>query len=544
MLIKGTSRIVRSIYHPLGEAVGADSRSQYGITWTFDAEVVSGQFANGDYWVVAPVNVISITPASTTGTETFNGSMINPGNYTGFQGYDSEMNQGDIYSSALNVALDVDAGNPLTLVAGSSLVSTISQPFTGTEYGKDREPALKTAAVLTVLASAPASGSFRPAYAGTDKTIKYNVSDLDYTIFPDLSAASVTNVPSLSVLEGHMQRVQLCMHTDWPGYYSQPVDNLWWYGADMAQDINDCALSLCLDYTDAQKETILINMCQGGIDNYQLMREDGPWMDNGGINTGRKIQGVIASLALGDTTMGDYIKNNPLSYQEDRQVWKIVTADSGRTLDAGNTEYTDDDVGMPEWGIRHPRTPNEDNADLEADYRSINIKAATGSILAAKLITGGEVAWGYTPSFDYFERTMRIREGGYTGWAYNNPNDFALSMWSNHNVNRELYTGNNAGSIATSSTACALVIDASALTSDWIYVEHMTSLTVTLTNSDVFIWQTQSRTTYCEGGGSTDAATTETPGTSQVIDVTGKLWFRCHYTTDNSPVATISITET
>ena len=36
--------------------------TQYGITWTFDRPVQAGQFINGDWWVIGPVTVTSITP--------------------------------------------------------------------------------------------------------------------------------------------------------------------------------------------------------------------------------------------------------------------------------------------------------------------------------------------------------------------------------------------------------------------------------------------------------------------------------------------------
>ena len=42
-------------------AFGATSVSQFGITWTFSADCQTGQYANGDYWVVGPVNIITIT---------------------------------------------------------------------------------------------------------------------------------------------------------------------------------------------------------------------------------------------------------------------------------------------------------------------------------------------------------------------------------------------------------------------------------------------------------------------------------------------------
>src|SRR5512135_1661035 len=37
--------------------------SQYGITWTFEKPVKSGQFITGDWWVIGPVKIIKIDPA-------------------------------------------------------------------------------------------------------------------------------------------------------------------------------------------------------------------------------------------------------------------------------------------------------------------------------------------------------------------------------------------------------------------------------------------------------------------------------------------------
>src|SRR4030042_5485631 len=52
----------------------ADTISQYGITWRFSNPVAYGKFVNGDYWIVGPVTVTSISPAPANGR---NGSTIN-----------------------------------------------------------------------------------------------------------------------------------------------------------------------------------------------------------------------------------------------------------------------------------------------------------------------------------------------------------------------------------------------------------------------------------------------------------------------------------
>jgi hypothetical protein len=61
----------------------ASSLTQYGITWTFDANYKTWHFVNGDFWVEANstglVTLTAISPASTTvDGRVKNGSVINP----------------------------------------------------------------------------------------------------------------------------------------------------------------------------------------------------------------------------------------------------------------------------------------------------------------------------------------------------------------------------------------------------------------------------------------------------------------------------------
>ena len=105
--------------------------TQFGITWTFDGEYQTGQFANGDYWVVGPVSIISITPESrNVSGRTMNGSMINPSPRDGNrQGYDSAMSA-TVYDANVNAARphsqNLSAANPLFVPVHSSLISTVS----------------------------------------------------------------------------------------------------------------------------------------------------------------------------------------------------------------------------------------------------------------------------------------------------------------------------------------------------------------------------------------------------------------------------------
>ena len=61
--------------------------SQYGVTWKFDKPYPAGQFVTGDWWVIGPAIVTSVTPAP---EDEMNGSVVNP--KAGIkQGYDKRL---------------------------------------------------------------------------------------------------------------------------------------------------------------------------------------------------------------------------------------------------------------------------------------------------------------------------------------------------------------------------------------------------------------------------------------------------------------------
>jgi hypothetical protein len=100
---------------PLDGAVAEtrDSVTQYGITWTFAEPALAGRFVTGDWWVVGPVTVVSITP---TPTAERHGSVVNPP-AGDTQGYDARISGFDA---------SLRAQFPLTLAPRQSLVSTAS----------------------------------------------------------------------------------------------------------------------------------------------------------------------------------------------------------------------------------------------------------------------------------------------------------------------------------------------------------------------------------------------------------------------------------
>jgi hypothetical protein len=191
-------------------ASAATSVSRSGITWTFDKNYTTGQFANGDYWVVGPVKIVGISPKDSNLSDStdLHGSVVNPLPDTSspyVQSWDSRVGGGTTYDRSRNVARQL----PLTLAAGNSLVSvnSFASPNGNGLHMAD-------AAVLTVLSSAPPSGSFRPPYAGTDKRIPGNVADLNLTIFRSL--APVSGTPSFSSFDGPFNQPFLDIIAQWP----------------------------------------------------------------------------------------------------------------------------------------------------------------------------------------------------------------------------------------------------------------------------------------------------------------------------------------
>jgi len=411
--------------------------TQFGVTWQFDKEYTYGQFANGDYWIVGPVRIIKIYPVSITASgRTMNGSMLNPvpGNQ---QGYDSSI--GDTYSAALNVNTGISSSNPLVLQAGTSLVSTIS--LANAVQGNRSQ--LQTAAVLTVLSSAPAAGSFRPAYCGTDKTVQFNANQLNYTLLKSL--APVANTPALQDVERYFERVWLDHIAGWTGRALHPVENMPDYGTIIASEVSEGALMLHLNFTDEQKTTLLIRYVQLGIDNFGIIQSGGKnvWEPDGGHCSGRKWPILFAGLMLNNAEMinigqksGDYLYstghgpgNLPPDYvhfQEDGQTFFVKQSDVDIATHYYPPErvnlpgYSSSEINMPEWGIRHSTFPSWDGNAWNVTYRALNAYSWIGFVLSARIMNA-ITAWNNKALFEYEDRHMAVTaSGGLTpSWRYN-----------------------------------------------------------------------------------------------------------------------------
>jgi len=418
------------------------SITQYGITWTFAAPVKYGQFANGDYWVVDPgdgVKIIKINPGHvvhTDGVRHMNGSMLNPKDAT--QGFDSGTFSYDVkYNHGIGVSQD----SPLILKANNALVSTISN-----ENPIDKTSFPKSAAILTCLNYVPAQGSFRPGYSDPDKTIYGTINNLDYSKLGKLTPTK--SAPDPILFAQKFQRTWLMHSPSWTSRFIHPSDNIpdnYYY----TNTLSIAALLLHCNFTNAQKEKLLINFIQHGIDLYGAIKARGyGWTSAAGVGWGRKWPILFAGIMLDSNEIkkvgqysGDYLnavpgygpggKNPPgyLRFAEDSLMFYVSQADVDRTStrppwspdDRSGTAfpYTTAMIGMPEWGHRYSDNFYQVDAAWYAVYRTIG--SGTQYIVGATLsayIMGAKDLWNCKAHFDYVDRYVAISKGAPDPFGY------------------------------------------------------------------------------------------------------------------------------
>lgn len=452
----------------------ATSISQYGITWNFNANYTTGQFVNGDYWVVGPVTITSISPATTTSGRIMNGSMLNP-KMANTQGYDSSITYSS-YDATLNVARTM----PLTIQPGNSLVSTISlaSPFPG-----GAKYALKTAAVLTVMASAPPAGTFRPSYYyGADKTAKYNWSTVQANMGllknldpkMDLTAQSVGqyytwpgNIPAFIP---KIQRVWLDHRVDWANEYLAPQDNMPDYGSIIADELGWASLLLQSQLPAGwTKDELLKHFIQKGIDwsgaiQHQAAGSNG-WDPDGGHSLGRKWPTMFAAIMLSDTTLLNYIKtksgdyckapystgngfstnvstpSDAVSFPEDGQTFIVSSIDISKNRSgAGLVSYLSSDLNLPEYGMYHSSWPETDDRSWTSNHRQVNSGTVYSAFALAALFMGQRANWNHDAFFDYTDRfsevSLAVSPSNSYPWK-GHETAIALNMWKAY---RKTYT--------------------------------------------------------------------------------------------------------
>jgi len=424
------------------------SISQFGITWTFDKKYETGQFVNGDYWVIGPVNIISVSPKPGPAgkdesiRQTFakkftnpfgdtdlqddetmrNGSMVNP-EWFPSQGYDSGCPS---YDAALSVIF------PYELKQAESLISTISNKETPNKmllpFRKEKSRStLKTAAILTCLAVAPSKDTFRPPYASKWKPL-FNAENIQWDLLPNLKA--VLETPSIEEMERLVERPWLDHVSNWLTGGTAPTDNMASYGREYCRMVSLIGLRLMIVGSKKEKEKLLIRFIQLGIDLHGLRKAGAKWHMGGGITSGRKWPVVFASILLDDKKMQQF--SGESEFHEDIETY-YGKSWTGETALWQMVHHHDD---APLYEQRHPSTYTKMDTRSHSYRVCCNGLAWIGEALGALLIKGKQT-WNHNAFFDYCDRYMTesvepYREAGLRanidllGKAYD---PFVQNMW-------------------------------------------------------------------------------------------------------------------
>ncbi len=399
--------------------------AQYGITWTFAKPVDSGQFVNGDYWVVGPVVIHAVTPGW---NGTCHGSMVDP-KPSSSQGYRKAWGSpSPEYKEALRAIF------PLRLEGVHSLVSTIGleKPASG-----GASEGLETAAVLTVLERIPPADAFRPPYVAGDKPLR-TLSQLHWERLPKLPKPRGVELPNFRTT---MKRVWLD-HVALKGNANStlhPRANMKPYY--FPRDASDIAVLVLLDLPERQE--LVVRLVQLGIDLYSVSLGNGAaWRAYGGFGNGRRWPILFAGLMLGDDAMqvppAMVPSNNTRTgtvdkFGEDGHTWygkPTPEYPQGKPLwgqDAANQETVFKKLmtqGVHAGGDKDIRDPDGRRDGPEGGYQQICSVAWVGPALAARLM-GAQAAWNHPAFFDYVDRWIREESAKKMG------PDFIEHCWGN-----------------------------------------------------------------------------------------------------------------
>ncbi len=385
-------------YEYVSPANTASSITQYGITWTFDHAYQYGQYVNGDYWVVGPVTITSITPDATLSPGR-NGWEINPVSHA-TQPYDDR---------SYNYNTSVLPSLPNTVPINSSVVKTVSTVTSG-------HTNIQTAAVLTVLPSVPENNGstlFRPPYFGTSK-ISYSLSDMDLSGFPSL--ASVANTPTLASVVSNFQKVQLDHLEGWVGRTIHPVDNMPDYGSDISNNISSGILRLMLDESVQDKEQAAVMLTQAAIDWYEMRATGQVWAANGGHSMGRKLIILFGGIILNNQDMKDAVSNGvDATYQENGQIIFYQQANNGNGMQIWGQPATEiqywRELATPDAGSKTVLDPYgyiDGGYEPGGVYQDLTAPVFKSESIAARLLPGGAAIWSDSEFFDYVERWVTV----------------------------------------------------------------------------------------------------------------------------------------
>ena len=306
---------------------------------------------------------------------------------------------------------------PVAMKPGDSLVSTISMPKglvlqaqlrNKIERGVGDGSPIRTAAVLTCMSEPQPPDAFRPSFCDRRQKI-YMARNLRRELL--CKAAATKSAPKIELYARFTQRpwVGTCFFG-----FEEPVENMPQYGLEYGRVVGISALLLCTDIDPEQKEPLLVNYVQVGIDLAGMIRAGHPgWTCWGGHGSGRKLPIVFAGLLMGDEQLANINKSFPkVSFGEDEQTaygdcWtgaKVVFAGHSG-IDAATGVARQRNNGWGPYEHMQPSTWGSGQKTSESYRRCCTSVGWVAQALALRLMKA-EKTWGHDAFFDYVDRWM------------------------------------------------------------------------------------------------------------------------------------------
>lgn len=348
-----------------------------GITWVFNKPHITGQFANGDWWVLGPVTIDSINPPFDGEN---NGWEVNPV-VSGGQGFQSGC-QGNGFTPSLVPPLPYNAD------PSKGIISIVKTTPTG-----DDQPCIKNAVVLTVVSAIPPGNGamvFRPPYVGTDKPYFY-IDDIRSDLLPKYN--SVTPMPTLDSIKERFSRLQMDHKSGSLGRALRPQASMANYQPENTLAQNDAVLRFMINEPYENKKQALVNFLQFGIDKIYTVYEGQTWPDGGGHQPGHLVVLSFTAILL-NIDNAKQLLDTATFFHGSRYFYKGI---NGLTLWGGDVDamvYWKYVMGLST--MRSAKDPYEtiDGAYLpRLEYQHITAQSHKGEILATYLMPLLVEAW-------------------------------------------------------------------------------------------------------------------------------------------------------
>jgi hypothetical protein len=422
-----------------------------GVTWRFDAPVESGQFLNGDYYVVGPVTLTSISPEPEKAAPYLNGSALNLPTASGHSPFDSRLNDGDDQTFWFDASARVYA--PLMLKAGDSLVSSISVktphvlPSPMRRGDKSISP-VASFSILTVLAATPAAPPFRPSYCDREQQLVFE-SSLHRGLLPSLQRSKLAHAPpELAEYEAMFRRPWVDLS---PFNLDAPAEYMPQYGAYLSSAVSYATLLLTLDFRARDKTNLTNYLVQYGIDLFGCVKAGHEWKPVGGHSSGRKAPIIFAGILLDNSDMKHVSEIYPDHFGEDMQTVYVSDIPGGYTVawQGAKAIYgghygvlrSGQPVSSGAYGPYEQLQPKDWPGTLGESYRRCCTSMAwVGEGLAMRLM-GAQAFWNHDAFFDYIDRWM-TEDDTKINATMAAQNVFGVPDWARQRQTRDFFAGN------------------------------------------------------------------------------------------------------